>query len=102
MFHADWLASTANIGHTWPMQRRVIDVEALLALRVARDMTMAELARRSGVSYSMIKYVHDGKFQFSDITAGRIADALGCRVEEFSRPKAGHSGVLLGKGGATS
>lgn len=71
------------------MHARIIDVDALVALRAERDMSMAELARRSGVSYSLIKYVHAGTFQLSDRTAYKVAVALGCRAEDFSRPKPG-------------
>lgn len=69
------------------MHGRVVDVEALVRLRAQKQLTMAELARRSGVSYSLIKYVHAGDRQFSDVTAHRIARALGCAPEDFSTPK---------------
>jgi DNA-binding Xre family transcriptional regulator len=78
----------ATIGQTWPMLDRTIDVPALVALRADRGMTMAELARTSGVSYNMIKKVHARQVQFSDITALRIARALGCHPNDFSTPKA--------------
>lgn len=69
------------------MHDRVIDVRALIAIRADRGMTMTELARKSGVSYSLIKYVHAGDRQFSDITALRVARALSCSPEAFSTPK---------------
>lgn len=47
---------------------------------------MAELARQSGVSYSLIKYVKAGVCQFSDVTAQKIASALYCDIEDFSVP----------------
>ena len=68
------------------MLDRLIDVPALVALRAEREMTMAELARKSGVSYNMIKRVHARQAQFSDITARKIARALGCRPDDFSIP----------------
>jgi transcriptional regulator with XRE-family HTH domain len=69
------------------MYDRLVDVPKLVALRARRGWTMAELARQSGVSYSMIKYVHAGEKQFSDVTAIRVADALRCHPDDFSIPK---------------
>ncbi len=60
---------------------------SLVKLAAARDLSMAGLARESGVSYSMIKYVLAGQSQFSDRTAHKIAMVLGCPVEAFSVPK---------------
>lgn len=85
----------ADLGlHMWPrmailshMHARVIDVGALVRLRAQSGLTMAELARRSGVSYSLIKYVHSRERQFSDVTAHRIARVLDCTPEDFSTPK---------------
>ncbi len=81
------------------MRARQIAVDHLGKLLAERDLSMAELARRSGVSYSLIKYVFAGTFQFSDRKAHAIALALsaapivgqGLRpvaVEDFSTPKA--------------
>jgi transcriptional regulator with XRE-family HTH domain len=68
------------------MHDRTIDIAALIAWRARRGMTMAELSRTSGVSYSLIKYVHAGERQFSDVTAHKIAVALGCTADDFSTP----------------
>lgn len=68
------------------MFRRRVDVAKLVALRADRGFSKAELARRSGVSYSMIKYVEAGDSQFSDVTATKIAKALGCTIADFSAP----------------
>lgn len=79
----------ATIGHNRTMLDRVIDVARLVELRATRGWTKAELARRSGVSYSMIKYVEAGERQFSDVTAVKIARALGCTPDDFSTSAAG-------------
>lgn len=68
------------------MHERMIAVEALVAIQARAGLTTTELANRSGVSRSMIKDVRAGKHQFSDVLAHRIADTLGCSVEDFSRP----------------
>lgn len=69
------------------MYARLIDVGRLVALRADRGMTIRALSRASGVSYSMLKYVHKGERQLSDVTATRVAKALDCSVEDFSVPK---------------
>lgn len=68
------------------MYDRIITVEALVAIQARRGLTTTELARRSGVSRSMITDVRGGRFQFSDALAHRIAATLGCTVDDFSRP----------------
>ncbi len=80
------------------MRARQIAVDHLGKLLAERDLSMAELARRSGVSYSLIKYVFAGTFQFSDRKAHAIALALSAapvighglrtvEVEDFSVPR---------------
>lgn len=69
------------------MHEGPVDVPAFVALRAAAGMTMAELARRSGVSYSLIKYVQAGERQFSDVTALKIAHAMGCHPDDFTVSK---------------
>jgi transcriptional regulator with XRE-family HTH domain len=68
------------------MYLRRVNVAKLVRLRAKRGLTMAELARRSGVSYSMIKYIHAGEKQPSDVLAEKIAKALGVHTEAFSDP----------------
>lgn len=69
------------IGH---MKGRRTDPAALLDLLLERGMTLIDLARTAGVSYSLIRYVMAGERQFSDLTAHKVAQALGCPVEAFS------------------
>lgn len=79
----DWQAKTS---HAWPMYGRRVDPAMLVRLVAERGWSLAELARQSGVSYSLIRYVKDGVCQFSDVTAHKIATALGCKPEDFSVP----------------
>lgn len=73
-----------TIGH---VKDRLIDVAALTALRADAGLTMIALARRANVSYSMIKKVHAGQRQVSDVNAVRIARALNCHPHDFTVPK---------------
>jgi transcriptional regulator with XRE-family HTH domain len=75
------------------MYDSLVDVPRHVALRADRGWSKAELARRSGVSYSMIKYVESGVCQYSDVTAAKVARAFGCSVKDFSTPKATSKGA---------
>ena len=66
------------------MPNQKTDVDRLEAIRVNRRMSLAELHRRSGVSYSMLKYVRRGEREFGEITRAKVADALECKVEDFT------------------
>lgn len=66
------------------MHLRRVDVARLVTLRARRGWSMAELARQSGVSYSMVKYIFAGERQPSDEIAEKIAKALHVQVGAFS------------------
>lgn len=72
---------SATLGH---MDGRTIDNDALDLLRVEAGLTWVKLARLSGVSISLIKYVRKGDRQFSRLSATKIAKVLGCQVEDIS------------------
>jgi transcriptional regulator with XRE-family HTH domain len=74
----------ATIGHALAMYLRRVDVARLVKLRARRGLSMAELARQSGVSYSMIKYIHAGQKQPSNEIAEKIAKALHVEITAFS------------------
>lgn len=74
----------ATIGHALAMYLRRVDVARLVKLRAIRGLSMAELARQSGVSYSMIKYIHAGQKQPSNEIAEKIANAMGVAITAFS------------------
>lgn len=72
------------------MHGRLIEVSVLAAMLGEDGLTMAELARMSGVSYSQIKYVMKGERQFRDDTAWKIARVLKCHPDDFSRDITGN------------
>lgn len=55
--------------------------------RIAAGIRLVELAEQARVSLTMLKYAESGERQLSDVAAARVARALGCTVEDFSRPK---------------
>lgn len=73
------------------MHGRRIEVPVLAAMLGEDGLTMAELARLSGVSYSQIKYVMKGERQFRDDTAWKIARVLKCHPDDFSRDTTGNT-----------
>ena len=57
---------------------------ALRRLLKERDMSMAELSRRSGVSRQYLSMLSSGKFSEPSLTkAYQIADGLGVTVQTF-------------------
>lgn len=58
----------------------------LVAIQARRGMQTTELARRSTVSRSMLNDARSGRCEFSDASAHRVAAALDCAVEDFTRP----------------
>lgn len=69
------------------MLDRLIDPPRLVAIRANRGMTLKDLARTSGVSYTLLRYVQKGERELSDVTAVKVARALECAVEDFTVPK---------------
>lgn len=59
--------------------RRVIGHE-LKRLRLARGLTLRQVAELSGVTESILSKVENGKRDPAHSTVERIADALGARV----------------------
>lgn len=58
------------------------------ALREARGLSQAELARRAGASRQLVHIIERGKVVPSAVTALRLAQALGCSVEAlFTEPE---------------
>ena len=55
--------------------------------RAKRDMTQAALALQVGISRKTINSIETGKFVPSTITAFRIADAFGVRIEDLFKLK---------------
>lgn len=72
------------MGH---MHDRTVDVSALVARRAERGWSIVQLAQQSGVSLSLLAKVHQGRRGLGDVSAVKIARALGCRVEDISTPK---------------
>lgn len=68
-----------------PTKRRVDPVK-LKQLRTDRDWYRVQLAAKSGVSLSYLKYIEAGDRHPSTIIAKRIAEALGVSVDDFSEP----------------
>lgn len=60
------------------------DPKKVAARRMALGWSMAELARQAGVSYAHVRKVNDGESTFGELTAPRIAAALGCTVADIS------------------
>jgi transcriptional regulator with XRE-family HTH domain len=85
------VAQPDNVCHNVPMRDRIVDTDALFELRVNREMTLASLADTAGVSRSLIYKVSSGETQLGDITARRVATALGCDVTDFTHPKPGRT-----------
>lgn len=58
----------------------------LVAIQARRGMTTTDLAAAAKVSRSMLNDARAGRHQLSDASAHRVATALGCHVEDFTRP----------------
>jgi transcriptional regulator with XRE-family HTH domain len=69
------------------MRDSLLNAAALNTLREEAGMSMAELARRAGVSYSYMKYLAYGQRQPTDTCAFAIANALECHPDDFSIDK---------------
>lgn len=52
----------------------------LQTLRVQKGLTVRELAEASGVHYSNIAKIENGKYNVSVDILGKVADALGCKL----------------------
>lgn len=52
----------------------------LQTLRVQKGMSQRELAEASGVHYSNIAKIENGKYNVSVDILGKVADALGCKL----------------------
>src|SRR5690242_2164713 len=77
-----------------------VAVPRLRALRLARAMTMRELAARSGVSLSAIAELERGKRQAQPSTIGRLANALDVQPTDILRrsyPEDGAPAVASGE-----
>jgi len=61
------------------------DPDKVTARRIALGWSMAELARQAGVSYAHVRKVNAGESSFGELTAPRIAAALGCTVADISK-----------------
>jgi len=69
-----------------------MDGERLRYWRLARGMTLRDLAKRSGVNHSAISLMERGKRRPHPGTVLRIAEALGVEPHELLRqPGAPHS-----------
>lgn len=66
------------------MPDRLTDPAKVSALRIAHGWSMAELARRARVSYAHVRKVNAGESSFGEVTAPRIAAALGVTVDDIS------------------
>jgi transcriptional regulator with XRE-family HTH domain len=52
----------------------------LQTLRVQRGLTVRELAEASGVHYSNIAKIENGRYNVSVDILGKVAEALGCKL----------------------
>lgn len=64
--------------------RSHVDGATLRKLRAERLINRAELSRQSGVSYRHLQFIENGEAGASDITAHKIATALGVSVEALA------------------
>lgn len=69
------------------MRDRLLVADRFRAMRKQRDLTLAELAAKAGVSLSFVKYVESGRTQPSDLYMKALAEALNCTVDELTEPK---------------
>jgi transcriptional regulator with XRE-family HTH domain len=58
----------------------------LRAVRIARALSQAELAERSGVSRVAITRLERGDVDARFATIRKLADALGCRPQDLMAP----------------
>ncbi|WP_432169134.1 helix-turn-helix transcriptional regulator [Streptomyces sp. 1222.5] len=63
--------------------RTPIDLRRLTRRRVEAGLSQAGLARKAGVSRSLVNAVSQGKASFSPETLAKIAAALDCRVADL-------------------
>ena len=59
-----------------------IDRKKLVLAMMDRDLTQKELAEKAGVSRATINFIKSGKSCY-EVTAKKIADALGVKVTEI-------------------
>ncbi|MER3449618.1 MAG: XRE family transcriptional regulator, partial [Chloroflexota bacterium] len=58
-------------------------VSCVRAVRLARGISQAELARRAGITRQALSAVEAGHYLPNTAVALRLARALGCRVEDL-------------------
>ena len=82
------------------MRDRKFDGAKLRAARTDQGLTLRELASRSGVSLSCIKYVERGDRPPTQVNAGALARALGVTVDDLSSDEAVHEATPSDRGAA--
>lgn len=69
------------------MRNRWADGDRLRAIRIQRQLTQKEVARRAKVRNDTLSSIEAGRYQPGDLLAHRLALALNCGVEDFSDPR---------------
>lgn len=64
---------------------RKIFARRLRQILYARDMSQSELAKKSGISQTCISRYANGSRMPSGYCITKLAEALGCRVEDLTR-----------------
>ena len=71
---------------------RDVNIDALNQLRVTRGWSIPDLSAHSGVSVSMLTKMLCGLRGCSESTATKVATALGCTPDDFSRHRQRRTG----------
>lgn len=61
-----------------------IDVDKIILERANQGLTMSELAEKSGLNLKTVSRLENGQVNTSITTIGKIAKALGKRIEDFA------------------
>lgn len=57
--------------------------ENLIRIRAEKGMSLYDLAKSSGVAYSVLYYIEHNGRDIRISTAQRIAKALGCKIDDL-------------------
>ena len=66
-------------------KQQIVNGKAITSMRIAKDLTLIELAEKAGVAKSYMYYIECGKKTPSITVAVKIAQALGCTVDDLLR-----------------
>ncbi len=71
------------------MDGHTVHGDKIRAIREKKLMSLRDLATKSGVSYSYLKYIEGDGRQPTGVIAHKIAKGLTCKITDFTTPAPG-------------